>query len=87
MKDHGMPLRDRIDVFCAMLGMWGGPILDYFEDAEAAGLADYSEWLEFLEAGDPSEVLAAPLLALGLFGSGRLLWAAGRKVRRRLPSR
>lgn len=78
-----MSLRDRIDVFCAMLGLWAVPIIDYFGDVEEAGLADFSEWVELLEAGEFPEVLAAPLLALGLFGSGRLLWSTYRALPRR----
>ncbi|HZS65178.1 MAG TPA: hypothetical protein VFA53_11890 [Xanthobacteraceae bacterium] len=78
-----MRLKERFDVFCAMLGMWAYPILDYFEDVEEAGLADFSELMELLEAGEFPEVLAAPLLLLGVAGSGRLLWSSYRSLPRR----
>ncbi len=75
-----MSLRDRIDAFCALIGIWSASILKYFDDVEASGMADYSELLELLEIAELSEVLAGPLLAIGLAGSGRVFWTAYRST-------
>jgi hypothetical protein len=83
-----MSLRDRIDAFCAMIGIWGASILKYFDDVEADGIGDYSAILEALEIAELSEALALPLLVVGVAGSGRVLWTAWRSVaNRRPPSR
>ncbi len=88
-----MTLRDRIDAFCALIGIWSASIFKYFDDVEASGLADYSELLELLEIAELSEVLAGPLLAIGLAGSGRVFWTAYRNtparrhINRRQPPR
>ncbi|HET7849887.1 MAG TPA: hypothetical protein VFL51_12580 [Pseudolabrys sp.] len=73
-------LRDRIDVFCALIGIWGGSILKYFDDAEQSGLADYSDILEILEFVELSDLLALPLLAAGVAGSGRVFYTAWRSL-------
>jgi hypothetical protein len=80
VEEGEMSLRDRIDVFCAMIGIWGASILKYFDDIEASGMADFSGLLEVLEVAELSEALAWPLLALGVTGSGRVLWTTCRSI-------
>jgi len=79
-------LRDRIDALCALVGVWGGAILKYFDDAERGGLADYSGIIGILEIAELSEALALPLLMIGIAGSGRVFWTTWRSLpaRRRL---
>lgn len=69
-----LSLKDRIAAICALIGIWGSAILKYFDDAERSGLADYSDLIEILEIAELSEVLALPLLALGMAGTGRVFW-------------
>ncbi|HEU4660567.1 MAG TPA: hypothetical protein VFS63_07895 [Pseudolabrys sp.] len=75
-----LSLRDRIDAFCALIGIWGGSILKYVDNAEHNGLADYSDILDILEIAELSDVLALPLLAAGVAGSGRVFYAAWRSL-------
>jgi hypothetical protein len=88
-----MSLRDRIDAFCALIGIWAAAILKYFDDLEASGLAEYSDLLELLEIAEMSEVLAGPLLAIGLAGTSRVFCTAyhntpaRRAIARREPPR
>lgn len=81
-----MPLRHRIDAFCALIGIWGSAILKYFDDAEHSGMANYSELIEILEIAELSEALALPLLAIGLAGSGRVFWTTYRSLPARRPA-
>ncbi len=63
-----------------MIGIWGGSILKYVDDAEQSSLADYSDLIELLEIAELSEALALPLLAIGVAGSGRVFWSAWRSL-------
>jgi hypothetical protein len=85
-----MSLRDRIDAFCAVIGIWGASILKYFDDMDididgVDGVFDLSDLFELFEFAELSEVLALPLLALGIAGSGRVLWTAYRSIANRPP--
>jgi hypothetical protein len=80
LRQGKLPLRHRIDAFCALIGIWGGSILRYFDSAEQSGLADYSDILDVLELAELSDLLALPLLAIGVAGSGRVFYAAWRSL-------